>query len=323
MSDKIYGKIMQGVGGLYSVRITACDTDINDTNIIGSTVSCRARGSFRHNNLSPLAGDNVILSYTRANGKYNNEEYVIEEIFDRKSALIRPPLANLDYLFITLAAASPKPVLSTVDKLISIAEFNEIEPIIVITKCELDIEYAKELKSIYENSGFTVFCLSAVEDINVEPIDEFIKNALPSKLAAFAGASGIGKSTLLNRLFPSLSLSTSEISKKIQRGKHTTRKVELFPIIFNESTHDVGYIADTPGFSMLDFERFDFFEKEDLVYTMREFRPYINQCKYTKCSHTKEDGCAIISALKDGKIERTRHQSFCELYDVLKVKTKW
>ena len=323
MSDKIYGKIMQGVGGLYSVRITTCDIDINDTNIIGSTVSCRARGSFRHNNLSPLAGDNVILSYTRANGKDNNEEYVIEEICNRKSALIRPPLANLDYLFITLAAASPKPVLSTVDKLISIAEFNEIEPIIVITKCELDVEYAKELKSIYENSGFTVFCLSAVEDINVEPIDEFIKSALPSKLAAFAGASGIGKSTLLNRLFPSLSLSTSEISKKIQRGKHTTRKVELFPIIFNESTHDVGYIADTPGFSMLDFERFDFFEKDDLVYTMREFRPYINQCKYTKCSHTKEDGCAIIAALKDGKIERTRHQSFCELYDVLKVKTKW
>lgn len=321
MSDKIYGKIMQGVGGLYSVRITACDTD--DENIIGSTVSCRARGSFRHNNLSPLAGDNVILSYTRLDKKDSAEEYVIEEIYERRSALIRPPLANLDYLFITLAAASPKPVLSTVDKLISIAEFNEIEPIIVITKCELDQEYASKLKDIYENSGFTVFCLSAVEDINVEPIDEFIKSALPSRLAAFAGASGIGKSTLLNRLFPSLSLSTSEISRKIQRGKHTTRKVELFPINFSEGSGEVGYIADTPGFSMLDFERFDFFEKDDLVYTMREFRPYINQCKYTKCSHTKEDGCAIISALKDGKIERTRHQSYCELYDVLKVKTKW
>ena len=323
MSDKIYGKIMQGVGGLYSVRITACDIDINDTNIIGSTVSCRARGAFRHNNLSPLAGDNVILSYTRANGKDNNEEYVIEEIFDRKSALIRPPLANLDYLFITLAAASPKPVLSTVDKLISIAEFNEIEPIIVITKCELDVEYAKELKSIYENSGFTVFCLSAVEDINVEPLDEFIKSALPSKLAAFAGASGIGKSTLLNRLFPSLSLSTSEISKKIQRGKHTTRKVELFPIIFNESTHDVGYIADTPGFSMLDFERFDFFEKEDLPLTFREFLPHIGSCRFTKCSHTKEQGCSIVEAVKRGEIAASRHQSFLALYEVLKKKTKW
>ena len=322
MSEKIYGKIMQGVGGLYSVRITDCDTA--DKSIIGNTVSCRARGLFKHNNISLLAGDNVTLCLTRNDDKQSSsDEYVIDEISTRKNSLIRPPLANLDYLFITLAAASPSPILSTVDKLISIAEYNEIEPIIVITKCELDPEYANRIKKIYENSGFKVFCLSAVQNIDIEPIDAFIKSMLPSKLAAFAGASGIGKSTLLNRLFPTLSLSTSEISKKIQRGKHTTRKVELFPIIFEDDPTKCGYIADTPGFSMLDFERFDFFEKDDLVYTMREFRPYINQCKYTKCSHTKEDGCAIIQALKDGKIESTRHQSFCELYGVLKSKTKW
>ena len=320
MSNKIYGKILQGVGGLYSVRIT--DGDLTDKNLIGHTVSCRARGSFRHNDLSPLAGDNVVLSSTRDEKTDNVDEYVIDEICERKNALIRPPLANLDYLFVTLSASKPTPVLSTIDKLISIAEFNEIEPIIVITKCELDAEYATKLKEIYQKSGFTVFCLSAVENIEIEPIDEFIKNALPNKLAAFAGASGIGKSTLLNRLFPELSLSTSEISKKIQRGKHTTRKVELFPTILNDSIN-CGYIADTPGFSMLDFERFDFFEKDDLVYTMREFRPYINKCKYTKCSHTKEEGCAIISALKSGEIQPSRHQSFCELYDVLKLKTKW
>ena len=323
MSDKISGKIIQGVGGLYTVRIT----DSNFADSIGNKVSCRARGSFRHSNLTPLAGDNVILSSVIDNNgkidKSENEEYVIEEICERKNSLIRPPLANLDYLFITLAAASPKPILSTVDKLISIAEFNEIEPIIVITKCELDTEYASRIKKIYENSGFTVFCLSAVQNIEIEPIEYFIKTNLIGKLAAFAGASGIGKSTLLNRLFPNLSLSTAEISKKIQRGKHTTRKVELFPIIFENDASKCGYIADTPGFSMLDFERFDFFEKDDLVYTMREFRPYINQCKYTKCSHTKEEGCAIIAALNEGKIELTRHQSFCELYDVLKVKTKW
>ena len=322
MSEKIYGKVMQGVGGLYSVRITDCDTA--DKSIIGNTVSCRARGAFKHNNISLLAGDNVILCLTRNDDKQSgSDEYVIDEIATRKNSLIRPPLANLDYLFITLAAASPSPILSTVDKLISIAEFNEIEPIIVITKCELDPEYANKIKKIYENSGFTVFCLSAVQNIDIEPIDDFIKSMLPSKLAAFAGASGIGKSTLLNRLFPALSLSTSEISKKIQRGKHTTRKVELFPVVFENDPAKCGYIADTPGFSMLDFERFDFFEKDDLVYTMREFRPYINQCKYTKCSHTKEDGCAIIQALTDGKIEHTRHQSFCELYNVLKAKNKW
>ena len=326
MTNKLYGKIIQGVGGLYSVRIVDIDGN-TDNSIIGSTVSCRARGSFKHNNVALLAGDNVILSPARAEEDTKRAsyecDYVIEEVAPRKNSLIRPPLANLDYLFITLAAASPKPILSTVDKLISIAEFNEIEPIIVITKCELDLKYAQELRSIYENSGFCVFCLSALESISIEPIDEFIKKNLPKKLAAFAGASGIGKSTLLNRLFPDLSLTTSEISHKIERGKHTTRKVELFPVISEQDTANCGYIADTPGFSMLDFERFDFFEKEDLVGTMREFHPYIGKCKYTKCSHTKEDGCAIITAMKEGKIEKSRHQSFCELYEVLKTKTKW
>ena len=325
MTHKLEGKIIQGIGGLYSVRITSAE---NDSELIGTSVSCRARGSFRHNNITPLAGDNVIISPAREeelqkNKKKADADYVIEEILPRKNALIRPPLANLDYLFITLAAAAPTPILATVDKLISIAEYNDIEPIVVITKCELNPEYANELKRIYEQSGFTVFCLSAIENISIEPIDKFIQENLPSKLAAFAGASGIGKSTLLNRLFPDLSLSTSDISHKIQRGKHTTRKVELFEVTSKDAPPSFGYIADTPGFSMLDFERFDFFEKEDLVHTMREFKPYIGECKYTKCSHTKEEGCAIISALKEGKIEKTRHQSYCELYDVLKTKTKW
>ena len=319
---EIYGKITQGVGGLYLVRIHSVEDD-NDSALIGTTVPCRARGSFRHNNTSPLAGDNVIINVASEGGEKDGATYVIEKICERKNALIRPPLANLDIMFITLAAAAPAPILSTVDKLISIAEFNDIEPIIVITKCELDKDFADKIKAIYEKSGFKVFCLSAVENINIEPIDEFIKSELPSHTAAFAGASGIGKSTLLNRLFPNLSLSTSDISKKIQRGKHTTRKVELFPLINPNDTTSCGYIADTPGFSMLDFERFDFFEKEDLVYTMREFRRYIGECHFTKCSHTKEQGCAIIEAIKQGDIAKSRHQSYCELYDVLKHKTKW
>jgi ribosome biogenesis GTPase len=219
-----------------------------------------------------------------------------------------------------MAAASPSPILSTVDKLISIAEHNKIEPIIVITKSELDPERAAELHDIYSSCGFTVFSLSAVKDLGIEPIDEFIKNNMNGKTAAFAGASGIGKSTLLNRLFPSLSLTTSEISRKIERGRHTTREAELFPL---SQSHDCGYIADTPGFSMLDFKRFDFFEKDDLVDTMREFAPYIGECRYTKCSHTKEQGCAVIEAVKRGEIARSRHQSFAELFEVLKKKTKW
>jgi ribosome biogenesis GTPase len=143
---------------------------------------------------------------------------------------------------------------------------------------------------------------------------------MAGKTAAFAGASGIGKSTLLNRLFPHLELSTSNISRKIERGRHTTREAVLFEI---SDAADCGYIADTPGFSMLDFKRFDFFEKEDLVDTMREFAPYIGECRFTKCSHTKEQGCAIVEAVKRGDIPLSRHQSYVELYDILKTRKKW
>ena len=325
MKDRIYGKILQGIGGLYTVRILSVPED-NDSSLIGATIDCRARGSFRHNNITPLAGDNVILlpATVNTNEKYekNSEssDFVIDDIVDRKNALIRPPMANLDFLFITMSASAPTPILSTIDKLISIAEFNNIEPVIVITKCELDPIYAAELEQIYKKSGFEVFKLSAVKDIDIAPIDRFIRENLSGKTAAFAGASGIGKSTLLNRLFPSLSLSTSEISQKIQRGRHTTRKVELYAL---DKSVDCGYIADTPGFSMLDFARFDFFEVSDLPLTMREFKQHIGSCKYTKCSHTKEEGCAIIDEVKNGNIPVSRHQSFCELYEVLKAKKKW
>lgn len=322
MENKMHGKVIQGVGGLYSVRVLSAP---QNPELVGGTALCRARGSFRHNNISPLPGDDVIISPTtevpdKKSKERENADYVIDQIDERKNSLIRPPMANLDYLFITMAAAAPTPILTTIDKLICIAEFNGIEPVVVITKCELAPEYASELRAIYEKSGFTVFCLSAVEDIDISPIDDFIKNNLPGKIAAFAGASGIGKSTLLNRLFPNLALSTSEISRKIQRGRHTTRKVELYPL---SDSADCGYIADTPGFSMLDFERFDFFEKEDLPLTMREFSDYIGKCRYTKCSHTKEEGCAIVEAVKNGDIPPSRHASFCELYEVLKAKKKW
>ena len=317
MKNTVSGKILKGVGGLYTVKITSKDSEF-----FGSTLRCRARGSFRHNNMTPFPGDCVTLALDESNTKKQKEEsdFVIEEIVDRKNSLIRPPMANLDLLFVTMAAAAPTPILSTADKLISIAEHNGIEPIVVVTKCELDEAEAARIKDIYERCGITCFCLSAKENTGVCEIERFIKENMSGKTAAFAGASGIGKSTLINRLFPELDLSTAQISRKIERGRHTTRSVELFE---TSRSDDCGYIADTPGFSLLDFNRFDFFEKDDLVYTMREFEQYIGQCRYTKCSHTKEEGCAIVEAVKDGKIPKSRHESYVELYDILKMRKKW
>ena len=307
--ENIIGKILKGVGGLYTVRLLHA-TEYS----VGEEIACRARGSFRHEGITPLPGDSVLLS------RSEEGDFVIDRLLDRKNVLIRPPMANLDYLFVTMAAASPTPVLTTQDKLLAIAEYNGIEPVVVITKKELNPAYADELTSIYKTAGFACFSLSAVTGEGVEELSAWMEEHLPGHIAAFAGASGIGKSTLLNAIFPHLELSTSEISRKIERGRHTTRKVELFPLA---DTADCGYIADTPGFSMLDFERFDFFDCEALPETMREFVPYIGACKYTKCSHTKEEGCAILRAIREGEIPKTRHESYLELHGVLKNKKKW
>ena len=295
--------IIKGVGGLYTVRRSD-----------GSTVACRARGSFRHDGITPLVGDRVTLLEDGEQG------IVIDEILARKNSLIRPPMANLDCIFVTMAAASPTPILTTIDKLTAIAEHTGIEPIIVVTKSELRPDVAEELRKLYASCGFSAFAVSAVENTGIDALQEYIDQNLSGKIAAFAGASGVGKSTLLNRLFPHLALSTSEISRKIERGRHTTRQVELFALSEGENC---GYIADTPGFSMLDFERFDFMDCEDLPLAMREFVDRIGQCRYTKCSHTKEEGCAIVDAVRRGEIPKSRHESFCELHAILKAKKKW
>lgn len=298
MAEIIQGRIIKSVGGLYTVK--------HD----GGELQCRARGVFRHSNIFPLVGDTVSVSLDE------NQNMVISEIGERKNSLIRPPLANLDYIFVTLAAASPAPMLDMTDKLISILEFNNVEPVIIIGKTELDPEYAAKLESIYLTAGFSAFVLSCYDDFGIDEVRDFIKNNLKGKIAAFAGASGVGKSTLLNKLFPSLELATGTVSRKTARGRHTTREVSLYDI-------DGVYIADTPGFSMLDFERFDFFELDDLKHTFREFESYIGECKYTKCSHTKEEGCAILNAVKEGDIPRSRHDNYRMLYDILKTKHKW
>ena len=327
MEYKTHGKILKGVGGLYTIKLVNENTHREkfdtDSPLATKLISCSASGSFRHNHIKPLVGDNVEVIYTDHSLEVmdtKNNDIRISDILERKNELIRPPMANLDVMFISMAAASPAPVLPTIDKLICIAEHNDIEPVIIIGKCDLAPEYAKKLQEIYTKAGYDAFVLSAKTGEGVESIREFVNTKLDGKTSAFAGASGIGKSTLLNALFPELSLTTNTISVKIQRGRHTTRHVELYPISDKENA---GYIADTPGFSLLDFERFNFFDKEDLAYNMREFRDYIGQCRYTKCSHTKEDGCAILEAVKNGEISKSRHDSFLEIYAALKNKNKW
>ena len=215
-----------------------------------------------------------------------------------------------------------------IDKLICIAEHNHIEPVILIGKCELDEETADTYVTLYRRAGFAAFALSCYTGEGVDAVKAYVKNALPGKIAAFAGASGVGKSTLMNLLFPALAQETGDVSEKTERGRHTTRKVTLFPAekLLGKTEAALlpdSYLADTPGFSLLDFERFDFFEKDDLPDTMREFAPYLGLCRYKGCSHTKEEGCAVLDAVARGEIARSRHDSFLEIYNDLKDKRPW
>lgn len=304
MSELTKGIIIKGLGGLYNIKLSD-----------GSIVSCKAKGAFRHERITPYAGDNVIL-------KMDDKGVVIEEITDRKNSLIRPPVANLDILFTVIAAAKPSPMLPITDKLISIAEFNKIEPVIIISKCDIDSIEADRIASIYKRSGFTVF-VSGIDTDKYELLD-FVTKKANGKISAFAGASGVGKSTVINALFPKLGLETGDVSRKTERGKHTTRHVELFGLDYLTDNKELsGYVADTPGFSLIDFTRFDFYKKDDLVFTFREFEDYLGTCKYTKCSHTSEDGCKIIEAVKNGNIPIERHQSYVEIYNTLKNKHDW
>lgn len=296
------GRIIEGVGGLYTVR---CEEG-GEVKLI----PCRAKGVFRHERITPLVGDNVSIDVSAGEGNA-----VIDEILERKNSLIRPPMANLDCVFVSMAAAKPAPMLDMTDKLISILEHNDIEPVIVVEKCELDRERAAEIKAIYESAGYPVFVISCETGEGIEEIKGFISSR--KGILALAGASGVGKSTLLNKLFPTLGLFTGSVSRKTERGRHTTRAVTLLEL------GEELYFADTPGFSMLDFERFDFFDLEDLPLSFREINERIGQCRYTKCTHRKEDGCAVVEAVKRGEIAKSRHESYVALYEILKTKHKW
>ena len=319
------GRIIKMTGGLYTVRL---DGGQSDSPLTGQTVECRARGTFRHEQMTPLVGDLVAVQYddtsfTLADGvatpSADRTGLVIDDILPRKNSLIRPPLSNLDTMLVVIAAASPDPDIPTVDKLLSILEFNGIEPIIVVGKGELSPKRAGKIAALYEKVGYRTFVLSCYTGEGVQEFSEFAHTALAGKITAVAGASGAGKSTLLNTVFEGLSLTTGELSEKIGRGKNTTRHTELFDLPGTEG----GFIADTAGFSLLDFERFDFFELEDLAHTFREFTPYLGKCRYTDCTHVSDEECAVLEAVASGAISPIRHGSYKELYTVLKDKKKY
>ncbi len=301
-----YGKVVKGLGGLYETRVTEDDGSI-------SRFACHAKGVLKRDENKVLIGDNVKITVDDT----TPDGIVISEIEERKNSLIRPPLANLDYLFIVFAAVKPSPVIETVDKLISIAEHNSITPIIVITKSDLSEDASEEYRDIYRLVGLPTFVTSSEASVGLGALSEYIKtNLKDGKTAAFAGASGVGKSTLMNSLFPDLSLATAEISRKIERGRHTTRHVEIFDI------DSGGFLADTPGFSLIDFARFDFFTLEELIPTFRDFAPYVGKCRYADCAHFGEGAleCAVAKAVEDGEIAASRLNSYRAIYEVLKSK---
>ncbi len=315
MNEKQFkGIIIKGIGGLYNVRPLS-DFSVNTS--ADGTVPCRARGVFRHDGITPLPGDIVSCEITSEEPC----EGVINEIEERKNSLIRPALANLTHLFIVIPATKPRPDLLTADKLVSAAEDKGIEPVIVITKEDLDEKETERIASIYRTGGFFVFTLSGHTGEGVSALLSFMEeNAKTQLTAAFAGVSGAGKSTLMAKLFPSLSLKTGEVSRKIERGKHTTRHAELYPVKVMNSTC---FIADTPGFSMIDFARFNFTDREGLPYTFREFESLIGECRYTKCTHTKEEGCAILEKVKSGEISKNRHESYIAMLEEINKNPPW
>ncbi len=304
-------RIISLSGGLYTAQT---DRD---------KVFCYAKGSFRKEGLSPVAGDLVLLEReTKESDQAEQKDArcLITKILPRKNILIRPPLANLDTLFLVVAVKNPEPDLLSIDKLLAIARHNGINAVLVFTKKELDPARADELTSLYQKAGFCAFAVTRAEQ---EITRELLYPAIRGHVCALAGASGVGKSTLIHTLFPTLSPETGNVSEKTQRGKHTTRQSTLYEISHLIGSKERVYVADTPGFSLLDFQRFFFMEKEDLAFTFPEFDPYLGQCRYTKCTHQTEDGCRILEEVKKGEIAPSRHESYCTLFCQLAKTKSW
>ena len=287
----INGKIIKGIGGFYYV-----DTE-------NGLYECRARGIFRKNKITPLVGDRVSISVVDE----ENKKGVVEEIEERDTELVRPPIANVDKALIVFAIKNPSPNLSLLDRFIVLAEKENLEIVIVFTKVDLDTdgELLGELNDIYEVSGYKVISVSNKLKLNIDKIKEELKE----NTVVFAGPSGVGKSSLLNEVDKNFELKTGEVSDKIKRGKHTTRHAELLKLECG------GMVADTPGFSSLTLDDID---ESELKEYFIEFDKY-DECRFgSRCIHENEPSCAVKEAVENGDISKKRYESYIQLLNEIR-----
>ena len=284
MEKRATGRILRSLSGFYDVQTPE------------GMVTCRGRGSLRKAHQTPLTGDMVEITVEKGKG-------MVEKILPRRNCFVRPAVANVDALVVFAANVNPVTEPFLIDRVAAIAGDQEVEVILCVNKTDLDP--ALDLIRIYRNAGFTVIAASAETGQGVEEL----RSLLQGKLTAFTGNTGVGKSSMLNKLCPELALATGEVSEKLGRGRHTTRHVELYRL--GEDT----YVADTPGFSSFDTDQMDVILKENLQYAFPDFGPYSGSCQFHDCSHRAEPGCAVRAALEAGKIEKTRYDSYLKLYE--------
>lgn len=283
-NERKTGRIVRSLSGFYDVQTPE------------GVVTCRGRGHLRRGAEIPLTGDMVEISMERGKG-------MVEKILPRKNCFVRPAVANVDILVIFAANVNPVTEPFLIDRVAAIAGDQGVDVCICVNKCDLDP--GLNLANIYRHAGLAVIQTSAETG---EGVDE-LRTLLQGKLAAFTGNSGVGKSSVLNRLSPELALATGEVSEKLGRGRHTTRHVELYQL--DENT----YVADTPGFSSFDTDQMEVILKENLQYSFPDFGPYLGDCQFRDCTHRKEPGCAVRAALDAGQIEPTRYDSYLRLYE--------